>query len=109
MKVSVAVSALFFHALTAFAKPGCGTREEIDIQQQLAPLLSEDSVVSFSFSPEWYGLTERASTPRVAPGYIAVVEVATEKDVQVTVSKLNCILLLRLMRAALDRSRSRIC
>lgn len=85
----MAVSAFFLHILTAVANSDWEKRDELNIQQQLFPLLSKDAVISFPFSTSWDGLTERASTPRIAPDYIAVVEVATEKDVQETVSELE--------------------
>lgn len=88
MKVSVAVSALF-HAVTVVAKSDCVPRDERSLQEQLTPLLSEDAVLSFPSSEAWDSLNQRASSPRVAPNYVAVVEVATEEDVQNTVSELQ--------------------
>lgn len=56
-----------------------------DIVNELGPLLSEEAVISLPSSPRWTELLVRAAAPRIHPGFVAVVEVATEKDVQHTV------------------------
>lgn len=88
MKLSAAVSAFLLRSVLFVANADCQSGDGLKFQQQLTPLLSEKAVVSFPFSPGWDELAVRASTPRVAPDFIAVVEVATEEDVQNTVSEL---------------------
>ncbi|KAI6782598.1 6-hydroxy-D-nicotine oxidase [Emericellopsis cladophorae] len=86
------IPAILLHCLTACAHAAYHFprgSHEANVQEQLALLLSEDAVISFPSSPDWDGLIERASTPRVAPGFLAVVEVATEKDVQQTIKVAN--------------------
>jgi len=56
-----------------------------DIVKELGPRLSKGASISLPSSPEWDDLQVRASTPRIHPGYLAAVQVATEKDVQETV------------------------
>jgi hypothetical protein len=55
----------------------------------LLPQLSSDAVVTFPWEPRWNALQARASYPRLSPNYTVVVEVATEKDVQATVTLAN--------------------
>ena len=57
-----------------------------DFLQELGPLLSPDASITIPSGPDWDKLIARGSFPRVHPSYLAVVEVATEEDVQVTVS-----------------------
>jgi hypothetical protein len=57
-----------------------------DILEELGPLLSPGASITIPSGPDWDNLIARGSFPRVHPSYIAVVEVATEKDVQETVS-----------------------
>jgi hypothetical protein len=57
-----------------------------DIVQELGPLLSPGASITIPSGPDWDNLIARGSFPRVHPSYLAVVEVATEEDVQVTVS-----------------------
>lgn len=52
------------------------------LKERLEPLLSPDAVLNFPSSDAWDRLTERYSAPRIAPDYLAIVEVATEEDVQ---------------------------
>lgn len=52
------------------------------IQSRLPSLLSQEATLTFPGNDKWDGLNVRAATPRLHPGYIAVVEVATERDVQ---------------------------
>jgi hypothetical protein len=64
-------------------------RQALDAQQTATDLsshLSKDADILFPSDPEWKGLLARASYPRIDPGYYVIVEVATEADVQKTVS-----------------------
>lgn len=56
--------------------------------KELGPLLSKGAAIVLPLSKEGQELQIRASSPRIKPGYVAVVEVASEKDVQETVSAL---------------------
>ena len=56
---------------------------------ELRPLLSSNAVVSLPNSTRFSALEIRASSPRVSPGYGAIIEVATEKDVQIVVKVAN--------------------
>jgi FAD/FMN-containing dehydrogenase len=63
-----------------------------DLQQAVGALtaqLSNGAIVTFPWEPRWDALQARASFPRLAPHYTVVVEVATEEDVQATVSLAN--------------------
>lgn len=53
---------------------------------ELQPLLSKDAVVTFPWDARWDDLRIRAASPRISPDYGVVIEVATEADVQKTVS-----------------------
>jgi FAD/FMN-containing dehydrogenase len=55
----------------------------------LKPQLSNDAIVTFPWDSRWDELQVRGSSPRVSPGYNVVVEVATEADVQTTVTLAN--------------------
>jgi hypothetical protein len=55
------------------------------IQEELGPLLSENATIVLPSSPDAEDLLVRASSPRISPNYVAIVEVATEEDVQKTV------------------------
>jgi len=64
-------------------------RQELQAQQSVKDLrsqLSEGAVILSPFDPEWTALLARASYPRLHPNYNIIVEVATESDVQKTVS-----------------------
>jgi hypothetical protein len=63
-----------------------GWADPIDILQELGPLLSPGASIIVPSASGWDNLTARASFPRINPSYLAVVEVATEEDVQLTVS-----------------------
>lgn len=52
---------------------------------ELGLLLSEEAIITLPSSPRWSELIVRAAAPRIYPDFVAVVEVATEKDVQHTV------------------------
>ncbi|KAH7396793.1 hypothetical protein DE146DRAFT_695984 [Phaeosphaeria sp. MPI-PUGE-AT-0046c] len=52
----------------------------------LAPQLSSEAVVTFPWQGRWQALQIRSTSPRLAPHYSVVVEVATESDVQATVA-----------------------
>ncbi|KAF2036502.1 FAD-binding domain-containing protein [Setomelanomma holmii] len=63
-----------------------------ELQQAVAaltPKLSKGAVVTFPWDPRWAELQVRGSSPRVSPDYSVVVEVATEADVQATVTLAN--------------------
>jgi hypothetical protein len=60
--------------------------DPIDILHELGPLLSPGASITVPSAPGWDNLTARAAFPRVSPSYLAIVEVATEEDVQLTVS-----------------------
>ncbi|KXJ85290.1 hypothetical protein Micbo1qcDRAFT_56175 [Microdochium bolleyi] len=62
---------------------------EQEIKTHLAPLLSDGAALSFPPDPSWDALTARVSAPRIAPQFFAVVEVATEADVEQTVKFAN--------------------
>ncbi|KAK5997639.1 FAD-linked oxidoreductase chyH [Cladobotryum mycophilum] len=64
---------------------GIGT----NIMQSLRPLLSSEAVITYSSSPNAEALLARASAPRVSPEYVAIVEVASESDIQQTVKYAN--------------------
>jgi hypothetical protein len=55
----------------------------------LVPQLSSGAIVTFPREPRWDPLQGRASYPRLSPNYSVVIEVATEEDVQTTVSLAN--------------------
>lgn len=55
----------------------------------LPSLLSKDAVVTFPWDTRWSDLQIRAASPRISPEYSVIVEVATEDDVQKTVSFAN--------------------
>lgn len=59
---------------------------EQETKLHLAPLLSGGASLSFPRDSSWGELTARVAAPRVAPQFFAVVEVATEADVEHTVS-----------------------
>lgn len=73
------------HALQVTAEASL----EDKLKQKLGPLLSRDAVLTFPESDAWDRLTERHSSPRLDPDYVAVVEVATEKDVQNSIKVAN--------------------
>jgi hypothetical protein len=52
------------------------------LKRRLEPLLSPDAVLSFPSSDAWDRLTERYASPRIDPDYVAILEAATETDVQ---------------------------
>ncbi|KAL4907844.1 hypothetical protein BDW74DRAFT_189252 [Aspergillus multicolor] len=55
------------------------------IKALLTPQLSENATIVFPDSERWEGVTHRAAAPRVNPGYLAVVNVASEDDVVNTI------------------------
>ena len=55
----------------------------------LRPQLSKEAIVTFPWNPRWNELQIRASSPRVHPAYNVVVEIASEADVQATVTLAN--------------------
>lgn len=58
--------------------------------KELGPQLSQHASIVLPSSDEGSNLLVRASTPRVAPAFVAIVEVATEQDVQKTVRIHHC-------------------
>lgn len=60
---------------------------EQETELHLAPLLSDGASLSFPGDSSWGELTARVAAPRVVPQFFAVVEVATEADVEHTVSR----------------------
>jgi hypothetical protein len=54
---------------------------------ELGSLLSTEAIITLPSSPRWSELVVRAAAPRIHPDFVAVVEVATEKDVQRTVGR----------------------
>jgi FAD/FMN-containing dehydrogenase len=55
----------------------------------LRPQLSEGAVITFPWDTRWDELQLRASSPQLSPDYSVVIEVATESDVQITVTLAN--------------------
>lgn len=74
---------LYTHSSTATASNVTAYQDAaLLVEEHLTPLLSEGARISFHGTSGWDDLLGRASAPRVAPGYVAVVEVAIESDVQ---------------------------
>ena len=63
-----------------------GSNPEHRIESELGPLLSAEAAISVPSSPGWDQLVLQASAPRIHPGFLASVKVATEEDVQETAS-----------------------
>lgn len=63
-----------------------GAGDPNTIIRDLRHLLSDAASVVLPSSPAGHKLQDRASSPRVSPEYVAIVEVATEEDVVQTVS-----------------------
>ncbi|ETS84255.1 hypothetical protein PFICI_02280 [Pestalotiopsis fici W106-1] len=59
------------------------------IKELLTPQLSENATIIYPDSDQWGDVTERAASPRVNPGYLAVVEVAAQDDVVNTIKVAN--------------------
>jgi FAD/FMN-containing dehydrogenase len=55
----------------------------------LRPQLSQGATVTFPWDAGWNELQVRGSSPRVSPDYSVIIEVATESDVQTTVTLAN--------------------
>ncbi|KAJ5957259.1 hypothetical protein N7501_011538 [Penicillium viridicatum] len=81
----------FFSFAVQAAVPSNGTTEAklAQIKELLTPQLSVNATIVFPKSEKWYGVTHRAAAPRVNPGYLAVVDVATEDDVVNTIKVVN--------------------
>ncbi|RDA85405.1 hypothetical protein CP532_1951 [Ophiocordyceps camponoti-leonardi (nom. inval.)] len=62
---------------------------ERPLTSDLSPLLSEETTVLLSSSPAAAPLLERNAYPRISPGYVAIVEARTERDVQETIKYAN--------------------
>ncbi|KAK0649274.1 hypothetical protein B0T16DRAFT_436233 [Cercophora newfieldiana] len=67
--------------------PHFGLNDSERIQTELGPLLSEKASILLPSSLGWD--QSRSSSPRIEPKFIAIVEVATEEDVQETVKYAN--------------------
>ncbi|EQL00722.1 FAD-binding, type 2 [Ophiocordyceps sinensis CO18] len=78
-------------ALTAAEHLASQPRLEVEnaIFKHLAPLLSTEATIVLPSSPMAGPLLERVASPRISPGYVAIVEVATESDVQQTIKYAN--------------------
>lgn len=66
--------------------------EEDDLKlavSSLTPQLAQGAIVTFPWDARWNELQVRGSSPRVSPSYSVVVEVASEADVQATVTIAN--------------------
>ena len=87
MFVFTIISSLIFlvHRSSAVA----GYDDLVRAISTLGPHLSKDASVTFPWDARWEELQTRGSSPRISPDYNAVVEVATEADVQKTVSLAN--------------------
>ncbi|OAA45676.1 FAD-binding, type 2 [Metarhizium rileyi] len=59
------------------------------VAEELGPYLSSKANIVLPSSKQGQELQVRASTPRVQPGYVAIVQVASEKDVQETIKYAN--------------------
>lgn len=77
----LAIATVLLQAVAALASDCRGKA----IQMELGPLLSENATIVLPSSPDADDLLVRASSPRISPNYVAIVEVATEEDVQKTV------------------------
>lgn len=55
----------------------------------LSAQLSDEASITFPGGADWDTLQLRASSPRISPHYSVVVQVATESDVQATVTLAN--------------------
>jgi FAD/FMN-containing dehydrogenase len=81
------LSALTIWLLLIFVEPIVSV--EFDLEKAviaLRPQLSSGAIITFPSDPRWDELQNRASSPRLMPHYSVVVEVATEADVQSTVT-----------------------
>ncbi|EDU41326.1 GlcD FAD FMN-containing dehydrogenase [Pyrenophora tritici-repentis] len=66
--------------------------EQKDLKHAVSALsaqLSDEATITFPGGAEWDILQLRASSPRVSPHYSVIVQVATESDVQATVTLAN--------------------
>lgn len=90
------MKALFLVALVLASRSAASTamqqlasqprlESEQAIVNQLASLLSKDATLVLPSSPDAERLLGRVAAPRISPGYAAIVEAATEGDVQHTV------------------------
>jgi FAD/FMN-containing dehydrogenase len=64
-------------------------RAQAEIEARLPALLSEEAILTMPGGDKWDALNIRVSTPRLKPGYLAIVEVATEEDVQNVIKLAN--------------------
>ena len=67
-----------------------GPFDRCDIQAGLGPYLSSNATLVLPSNITFQSLEVRASSPRIQPNFTAIVEVATEEDVQYTVRHTLC-------------------
>lgn len=83
---------MFFSTITAwllhlFPVPIVSTPHPLELAlSTLQPHLSPSATITFPWDSRWADLQTRATSPRLAPHYSVVIEVATESDVQATVA-----------------------
>lgn len=94
--LKLVLSFLFLCSFTSASASSVLTRRTCDanpvssahIAADLRPVLSKHAVVVLPDDQEkWSRLTARSSGPKINPGYLAIVEVAAEEDVQNVVSR----------------------
>lgn len=85
----VAIVGVFGAFAQEIAAEGTDKNYAALVRKHLTPLLSKNATITYPGQPEWDELNLRAATPRVNPNYVAVVEVATEADVQHTIKTAN--------------------
>ncbi|PHH92280.1 hypothetical protein CDD83_8094 [Cordyceps sp. RAO-2017] len=82
-------SAVWARAQTTYPAPEPRRGSGETIVKELGPLLSDGAAVLLPSSPAAAPLLERGAGPRISPDYVAIVEVATEGDVQETIRYAN--------------------
>ena len=81
----LAASFFGFVVRAAVSSNGNAETKSAQIKELLTSQLSENATIVFPDSKKWHDVTHRAAAPRVNPGYIAVIDVASEDDVVNTV------------------------
>ncbi|KAM4060379.1 FAD binding domain-containing protein [Hirsutella rhossiliensis] len=94
MSISRLVALLLANSAVALtATQHLTSQPRLDVEKtlvkHLAPRLSKDATIVLPSSPIAGPLLERATSPRISPGYAVIVEVATESDVQQTIKYAN--------------------
>ncbi|KAJ5420631.1 hypothetical protein N7465_003150 [Penicillium sp. CMV-2018d] len=80
--LNILATGFFSFAVQAAVPSNSNTEAKLaQIKELLTPQLSVNATIVFPKSEKWYDVTHRAAAPRVNPGYLAVVDVATEDDV----------------------------